>query len=291
VCIEGLTEEQADSEDVGLNFIRQGGTARTACKTEKHSASSGSHAVLQILLRTPGKEIHGKLSLVDLAGNETGEYLSPDDKQANQEHNEINNSLLALKQCTRDLVAKKCDVSFRTSMLIHVLQDSFIPGYSKLSFIATISPGKESYAQTLNTMRFADCMKELKANYPMETNKAVSSESETMEVEETFAGSPATMSCLATVADAPGSMDTRQGIQPSAFRLPVQPELEDEELVLRILKNWRELDPVLDLRNCVGYDRSQFFKQLEGVLEHRIRILRKIKSESFIYMKYPLDNG
>jgi hypothetical protein len=120
-------------------------------------------------------------------------------------------------------------------------------------------------------------MKELKANYPMETSKAVSSESESMEVEERGAGSPATLSCLAT--DAPGSMDTRQGIQPSAVRLPVQPELEDLELALRVLKNWRDLDPVLDLRNDVGYNRSQFFERLEGVLQRRIRILTKIKSE------------
>jgi kinesin family protein 2/24 len=265
------------SSDVGLNFIQQGCIARTAGKTEKHSASSRSHAVLQILLRTPGKGIHGKLSLVDLAGNETGEYLSSTDKQAIREHNEINNSLLVQKECIRNVGNKCGHVSFRSSTLTYMLQDSLIPEYSKLSFIAMISPGKESYAQTLNTMRFADCMKELKANYPMETSKAVSSESESMEVGERGAGSPATLSCLAS--DAPGSMDTRQGIQPSAVRLPVQPELGDEELALRVLKNWRDLDPVLDLRNDVGYNRSQFFERLEGVLQRRIRILTKIKSE------------
>jgi len=52
--------------------------------------------VFQIILRRKGK-LHGKFSLIDLAGNERGADTSSADRQTRLEGAEINKSLLALK--------------------------------------------------------------------------------------------------------------------------------------------------------------------------------------------------
>ena len=69
---------------------------RTSGQTFANSNSSRSHACFQILLRAKGR-VHGKFSLVDLAGNERGADTSSADRQTRMEGAEINKSLLALK--------------------------------------------------------------------------------------------------------------------------------------------------------------------------------------------------
>lgn len=69
---------------------------RTSGQTSANAHSSRSHAVFQIILRRRGK-MHGKFSLIDLAGNERGADTSSADRQTRLEGAEINKSLLALK--------------------------------------------------------------------------------------------------------------------------------------------------------------------------------------------------
>lgn len=55
---------------------------RTSGQTSANSNSSRSHAVFQIVLRIPGlNQIHGKFSLIDLAGNERGADTSSANRQ------------------------------------------------------------------------------------------------------------------------------------------------------------------------------------------------------------------
>jgi kinesin family protein 2/24 len=71
VQIMGLTETAVNSVDELLEVIQHGSSSRTSRKTSANSNSSRSHAVLHIVVRTPGvKRIHGKFSMIDLAGNE-----------------------------------------------------------------------------------------------------------------------------------------------------------------------------------------------------------------------------
>lgn len=70
--------------------------SRTSGQTFANANSSRSHAVLQVILRRH-KMLHGKFSLVDLAGNERGTDVSSNDRQTMVETAEINRSLLALK--------------------------------------------------------------------------------------------------------------------------------------------------------------------------------------------------
>lgn len=74
---------------------------------------------------------------------------------------EINKSLLALKECIRALDQDKKHTPFRGSKLTQVLRDSFI-GNSRTCMIATISPNNSNSEHTLNTLRYADRVKQLK---------------------------------------------------------------------------------------------------------------------------------
>lgn len=79
---------------------------------------------------------------------------------------EINKSLLALKECIRALGKKGGHLPFRASKLTQVLRDSFIGEKSRTCMIAMISPGVASCEHSLNTLRYADRVKELAVNDP-----------------------------------------------------------------------------------------------------------------------------
>jgi len=74
---------------------------------------------------------------------------------------EINKSLLALKECIRALDQDKKHTPFRGSKLTLVLKDSFT-GNCKTLMIGNISPSSGACEHTLNTLRYADRVKELK---------------------------------------------------------------------------------------------------------------------------------
>lgn len=74
---------------------------------------------------------------------------------------EINKSLLALKECIRALGRKGAHLPFRVSKLTQVLRDSFVGSNSRTCMIAMISPGVNSCEHSLNTLRYADRVKEL----------------------------------------------------------------------------------------------------------------------------------
>lgn len=90
-------------------------------------------------------------------------------KQTRIDGAEINKSLLSLKECIRALDQGKGHTPFRGSKLTMVLKDSFV-GFCKTVMIGNISPNISSCENTLNTLRYADRVKELKKpnnNEPM----------------------------------------------------------------------------------------------------------------------------
>ncbi|CAG2172880.1 unnamed protein product [Oppiella nova] len=166
VQVVGLRERPVDGVDSVLKHIRKGTELRTSGSTSINSHSSRSHAVFQIVLRTESGGLSGKLSLVDLAGNERGADTMAADLVTRKEGAEINTSLLALKECIRALGRKGSHLPFRGSTLTQVLRDSFIGEKSRTCMIAMISPGMQSCDNTLNTLRYADRVKELRADTP-----------------------------------------------------------------------------------------------------------------------------
>ncbi len=83
---------------------------------------------------------------------------------------EISKSLLSLKECIRALDQGKSHVPYRGSKLTMVLRDSFI-GSSKTVMIANISPNIGSSESTLNTLRYADRVKDLKGGPAQDVSK------------------------------------------------------------------------------------------------------------------------
>ena len=82
---------------------------------------------------------------------------------------EINKSLLCLKECIRSLDSGSSHTPFRGSKLTQVLRDSFM-GRAKTVMIATVSPGSSGAENTLNTLRYAQRVKEFSSKRPTPTN-------------------------------------------------------------------------------------------------------------------------
>ncbi|XP_016384175.1 kinesin-like protein KIF2C isoform X1 [Sinocyclocheilus rhinocerous] len=160
VNVVGLQEVPVSSVDDVIKMIERGSACRTSGQTFANASSSRSHAVLQVILRRRNF-LHGKFSLVDLAGNERGTDVSSNDRHTIVETAEINRSLLALKECIRSLGQNSEHIPFRMSKLTQVLRDSFIGENSRTCMIAMISPGMNSCEYTLNTLRYANRVKEL----------------------------------------------------------------------------------------------------------------------------------
>merc|ERR1719347_2274345 len=163
VVVVGLTETDVECVEDVLKLITHGNNLRTSGQTSANAHSSRSHAVFQIILRTNNnkKPLYGKFSLIDLAGNERGADTSSANRQTRMEGAEINKSLLALKECIRALGRKGGHLPFRASKLTQVLRDSFIGEKSRTCMIAMIGPSMASCEHTLNTLRYADRVKEL----------------------------------------------------------------------------------------------------------------------------------
>ncbi|XP_020039014.1 kinesin-like protein KIF2C isoform X2 [Castor canadensis] len=180
VQVVGLQEHLVNSADDVIKMINVGSACRTSGQTFANSNSSRSHACFQILLRVKGR-MYGKFSLVDLAGNERGADTSSADRQTRMEAAEINKSLLALKECIRALGQNKAHTPFRESKLTQVLRDSFIGENSRTCMIAMISPGISSCEYTLNTLRYADRVKELSPHSGPSGEQPIQMETEEME--------------------------------------------------------------------------------------------------------------
>ncbi|XP_074935544.1 kinesin-like protein KIF24 [Phalacrocorax aristotelis] len=161
VQIVGLREVQVDSVDLLLEVILKGGKERSTGATGVNSDSSRSHAIIQIQIKDTANRTFGRISFIDLAGSERAADARDSDRQTKMEGAEINQSLLALKECIRALDQEHAHTPFRQSKLTQVLKDSFI-GNSKTCMIANVSPSHTATEHTLNTLRYADRVKELK---------------------------------------------------------------------------------------------------------------------------------
>lgn len=173
VQVVGLTETIVNRVEDVMDLIQKGSHERTSGQTSANQNSSRSHAVFQIILRSTSQsnKLLGKFSLIDLAGNERGADTFKSNRQTRIEGGDINKSLLALKECIRALGRKGVHCPFRGSKLTQVLRDSFIGEKSKTCMIALISPSVTSCEHTLNTLRYADRVKELALNEPAKESK------------------------------------------------------------------------------------------------------------------------
>jgi len=160
VVIQGLQEKSVQNVEDLMELIDYGNRVRSTGTTSANADSSRSHAILMINLKKDGKPL-GRFSFIDLAGSERGADTMDSDRQRRLEGAEINKSLLALKECIRALDRQDGGhVPFRGSKLTQVLRDSFM-GDSRTIMIAAVSPNVLSCEHSLNSLRYADRVKEL----------------------------------------------------------------------------------------------------------------------------------
>ncbi|KAI3434487.1 hypothetical protein D9Q98_002563 [Chlorella vulgaris] len=164
VQVVGLREVAIGCLTVLQQLCDHSAAARSTGSTGANDESSRSHSILCFALRAtsePQKTL-GKLSFIDLAGSERGADTYDNDKQTRLEGAEINKSLLALKECIRALDADARHIPFRGSKLTEVLRDSFVGKNARTVMIANVSPNSGSCEHTLNTLRYADRVKEIR---------------------------------------------------------------------------------------------------------------------------------
>ncbi|XP_026153269.1 kinesin-like protein KIF2A [Mastacembelus armatus] len=311
VQVVGLQEREVKCTEDVLKLIEMGNSCRTSGQTSANAHSSRSHAVFQIILRRRGK-MHGKFSLIDLAGNERGADTSSADRQTRLEGAEINKSLLALKECIRALGRNKPHTPFRASKLTQVLRDSFIGENSRTCMIATISPGMASCENTLNTLRYANRVKEFgisPSDIPF-TQSGRSDLSPSYEVKE-LAVDPAAvlesrqgghinqlevLEAQWGVGSSPQRDDLKllceqneEEVSPQLFTFHeavsqlVEMEeqvLEDHRVVFQESIRWLEDEKVLlEMTEEVDYDVESYATQLEQILDQKIDILTELRDK------------
>jgi hypothetical protein len=159
IKILGVRQVNVFSLEQIVDLINQGLESRKVGSTNANEVSSRSHAIMQFSCENSD----AKLVIVDLAGSERGADRGCKNQSPSTriEGSEINKSLLALKECIRAIDQDASHLPFRQSKLTQVLKDAFVGKGSMTTMIATISPTGNCYENSLNTLRYADRVKEL----------------------------------------------------------------------------------------------------------------------------------
>jgi kinesin family protein 2/24 len=170
VCFPGLSEHPVSDAHEVMQVIESGACNRSTGTTSKNADSSRSHAILQIHVRkSTGRKQnieHGRLTFIDLAGSERGADTAKSSRATRLEGAEINTSLLALKEVIRALATgdSMSHIPFRGSKLTQVLKESFVGENARSVMVACIAPNMSNCEHTLNTLRYADRVKERNAD-------------------------------------------------------------------------------------------------------------------------------
>ncbi|XP_013408971.2 kinesin-like protein KIF2A isoform X2 [Lingula anatina] len=283
VQVVGLKEELVHSVDEVLKLIQSGNVVRTSGQTSANNHSSRSHAVFQIVLRKKGtKKLHGKFSLIDLAGNERGADTMSSDRQTRMEGAEINKSLLALKECIRALGRKGAHLPFRASKLTQVLRDSFIGGKSRTCMIAMISPAMSCCEHSLNTLRYADRVKELGPGGPVEGRPA----DENIPPPEAQNNTPLSpqnsdLVLLRTGNEAEISDELLTFHEVINHMQEIEEEvIDDHKALCEGLGKWLNEDKkLLKMTDDVDYDVEGYARNLDSLLAKRIDALSRLRDK------------
>ncbi|XP_023931438.1 kinesin-like protein KIF2A [Lingula anatina] len=283
VQVVGLKEELVHSVDEVLKLIQSGNVVRTSGQTSANNHSSRSHAVFQIVLRKKGtKKLHGKFSLIDLAGNERGADTMSSDRQTRMEGAEINKSLLALKECIRALGRKGAHLPFRASKLTQVLRDSFIGGKSRTCMIAMISPAMSCCEHSLNTLRYADRVKELGPGGPVE-GRAADENIPPPEAQNNTPLSPqnSDLVLLRTGNEAEISDELLTFHEVINHMQEIEEEvIDDHKALCEGLGKWLNEDKkLLKMTDDVDYDVEGYARNLDSLLAKRIDALSRLRDK------------
>ncbi|KAL7751905.1 Kinesin- motor protein [Sorochytrium milnesiophthora] len=165
--VVGLEEVSVESASDSIAVLQRGSLKRQIAATSFNEKSSRSHCVFMITVRiremtSEGEEVLkiGKLNLVDLAGSENIGRSGAENMRA-REASDINKSLLALGRVINALVDRVSHIPYRDSKLTRLLQDS-LGGSTKTCIIATVSPARCNFDETMSTLDYAHRAKNIR---------------------------------------------------------------------------------------------------------------------------------
>lgn len=268
---------------ISQQFLR----SRTTHATEANDSSSRSHAICQIMLRDKANgKLRGKFSLVDLAGSERGNDTKEHNSQRRNESAEINTSLLALKECIRALGVNRNGmkhVPYRASKLTLLLKDCFTSNQAKTTMIATVSPGASSADHTINTLRYADRIKEQKVGSASKAPASSTTKKNTGRRESKIP-----------------SPETSEGSEPNVvneeveLRNTVQAVFEQEEDLLnthmsnisesaQLLTEEGKLLQMVQKEGATNEDVEAYAARLEDIIERKTQLIEQLEEKMAIF--------
>ncbi|XP_064591820.1 kinesin-like protein KIF27 isoform X1 [Zonotrichia leucophrys gambelii] len=170
--IVGAKEFQVECADEVISLLESGNAARHTGTTQMNEHSSRSHAIFTISIHQKQSaeyqnaaqdSISSKFHFVDLAGSErvaktgnTGERF--------KESVQINSGLLALGNVISalgDPKRKSVHIPYRDAKITRILKDS-LGGNAKTVMIACISPSSLDFDESLNSLKYANRVKNIR---------------------------------------------------------------------------------------------------------------------------------
>uniref|UniRef100_A0A8I3N9P8 Kinesin family member 2A n=2 Tax=Canis lupus familiaris TaxID=9615 RepID=A0A8I3N9P8_CANLF len=192
------------------------------------------------------------------------------------------------KECIRALGRNKPHTPFRASKLTQVLRDSFIGENSRTCMIATISPGMASCENTLNTLRYANRVKELTVDPNAAGDVRPIMHHPPNQIDDLEAqwgvGSSPQRDDLKLLCE-----QNEEEVSPQLFTFHeavsqmVEMEeqvVEDHRAVFQESIRWLEDEKaLLEMTEEVDYDVDSYATQLEAILEQKIDILTELRDK------------
>lgn len=163
VFVENLAEFVVESAENCFNLLIRGDKNRVVRQTKLNYHSSRSHTIFQLSVESDKANKRGnlrkaKLNLCDLAGSE--KYDKDNKVEHVKETTMINQSLSVLGQVIKALGLSSQHIPYRNSKITRLLQDSL--GVSTRTYlVATVSPSPICIHETMSTLKFADCAREV----------------------------------------------------------------------------------------------------------------------------------
>jgi len=250
-----------------------------------------------------------------LAGSERGSDTKSHNRQRRTESSEINTSLLALKECIRALDSGRGGakhVPYRASKLTLILKDCFTSSLARTTMIATVSPGASSADHTINTLRYADRIKEKKVGgrsgqkVDSTTGPKKSRPYEKIEKDRSLSPPPlkrdvddldilhASLKGQNTEEDLFSSDDDRNVEDIAQFHRTVQNLFEEEETLLNLhmsviqenaelLTEEGKLLQGVQSETVEDYDIDTYASRLGSILDRKTYLINQLKEKLFSF--------
>ncbi|KRY80844.1 Kinesin-like protein KIF2A [Trichinella pseudospiralis] len=215
------------------------------------------------------------------------------DRLTRIESSSINHSLFALKECIRAIGKKQGHIPFRGSKLTLVLRDSFVAENARTCMIAMVSPGNLSCDHTINTLHYANRVKEMIVE-ESEIMAEVNDQDLDDDIEKTYdvpiSGMP---DCLAdkvvdVVATPHEVNDERKTYSLSALQTKL---IEKHQLCLENMKSWTPcLQDLYSAEKTTKYDFTMYAGAVSALLKNHIKVVQQLQQAADEYLQFQMQN-